>query len=54
VRDGVDGFHFPVGNAVSLTALLKHLLAHPDLLRVPAQQPVTRTTVADYQALYRA
>jgi glycosyltransferase involved in cell wall biosynthesis len=54
VRDGVDGFHFPVGNAVSLTARLKHVLAHPEALLVPSAESTKGAAVADYRALYGA
>jgi glycosyltransferase involved in cell wall biosynthesis len=33
VRDGVDGFHFPVGDAVGLAALLSRLAAAPKQLQ---------------------
>ncbi len=52
VRDGIDGFHFPVGNSVSLTALLKDLHAHPDKRPLPSEGAMAPVTVADYQALY--
>ncbi len=49
VRDGIDGLHFPVGNAVALASLLTKLAASPELLtgladsiRVPAT--VAQTT----------
>jgi glycosyltransferase involved in cell wall biosynthesis len=32
VQDGVDGFHFPVGNSVALAALLQGLARKPDTL----------------------
>jgi glycosyltransferase involved in cell wall biosynthesis len=32
VRDGVDGFHFPVGNSVALASLLLQLAAKPSKL----------------------
>jgi glycosyltransferase involved in cell wall biosynthesis len=33
VRDGVDGLHFPVGNAVALASLLLQLVEKPSRLK---------------------
>jgi glycosyltransferase involved in cell wall biosynthesis len=58
VRDGIDGFHFPVGNAVALVSLLIKLAATPDRLatlansiRIPATVNETTERHAD---LYRS
>jgi glycosyltransferase involved in cell wall biosynthesis len=58
VRDGLDGFHFPVGNAFALTSLLRRLTAQRELLsrvvetmRVP---PTMETTVEKHARLYEA
>jgi glycosyltransferase involved in cell wall biosynthesis len=58
VRDGLDGFHFPVGNAFALTSLLRRLTAQRDLLsrviatmRVP---PTAEATIEKHARLYEA
>ena len=58
VRNGIDGFHFPAGSAMALTALLRDLAADRDRLAdlaaaMPGQaQPPS--SVEDYMTLYRA
>ena len=56
VRDGVDGFHFSVGNATALAALLQDLaLDHAGLAKVrqkaTAASPIS-STVEDFLAVY--
>jgi glycosyltransferase involved in cell wall biosynthesis len=57
VRDGVDGWHFPVGSALSLAALLKRLAANRQMIfemstgmQLP---PTTERIVDDHVQLYR-
>jgi glycosyltransferase involved in cell wall biosynthesis len=57
VRDGLDGFHFPVGNATALARLIERLADAPDQLattrsrmRVP---PAPHVTVRQHVELYR-
>jgi glycosyltransferase involved in cell wall biosynthesis len=58
VRDGVDGFHFPVGNAMALSRLLRRLGDDRSILAgMTARmsgQPALETTIDDFMALYRA
>jgi len=56
VRDGRDGFHFPVGNAMALASLLRRIATDRDaltevsgLLRAP---PDPDTVAAQHRALY--
>ena len=59
VRDGIDGFHFPVGNAPALAALLGKLAAAPERLIAmrpalalpPPPELVTQQHVALYRRL---
>ena len=56
VRDGVDGFHVPAGNAMMLTSLLRRLSADRTALAAVASQmtglPPGPASLADYMALY--
>jgi len=56
VRDGLDGFHFPVGDAMALAALLTDLAADRDqLARVTATlrpAPDVETVAARHRAIY--
>nr|WP_294502799.1 glycosyltransferase family 4 protein [uncultured Rhodopila sp.] len=58
VRDGVDGFHFPLGNTVILAALLRTLADNRELLTELGARldgrPAISSTIEDYLALYRA
>jgi len=56
VRDGVDGFHFPVGNSVALATLLRRLASDRTILsrlteRLPGHAAL-HSTVEDYRRLY--
>jgi glycosyltransferase involved in cell wall biosynthesis len=57
VRDGVDGFHFPVGDAAALAQLLERLAGAPEeLARIRSRMrapPSSAATVAQHLALYR-
>ena len=58
VRDGIDGFHFPVGSAMALTGLLRQLAADRARLAglaaaLPGRAELV-STLDDYVALYRA
>jgi glycosyltransferase involved in cell wall biosynthesis len=58
VRDGVDGFHFPVGSAMALTGLLRQLATDRTRLtalaaRLPGHAELV-STLDDYVALYGA
>ncbi len=56
VRDGIDGFHVPAGNAMALTSLLRRLSTNRTSLMTMADQmtglPTGPASLADYQALY--
>jgi glycosyltransferase involved in cell wall biosynthesis len=56
VRDGVDGFHFPVGNSMALAALLTDLAADREKLTQLAttlnMPPTSETIVARHRVLY--
>jgi glycosyltransferase involved in cell wall biosynthesis len=57
VREGVDGFHFPAGNALALAALLKALALAPGTLeemsaRMNGRKPA-QSRVDDFVAIYR-
>jgi glycosyltransferase involved in cell wall biosynthesis len=58
VRDGVDGFHFPVGSPVALAALLRRFAADPaPLLRRAAEMqahPAPESALQAHLRLYRA
>jgi glycosyltransferase involved in cell wall biosynthesis len=58
VRNGVDGFHFPVGSAMALTGLLRQLADNrarlPELAARMTGAPALVSTLDDYLALYRA
>jgi glycosyltransferase involved in cell wall biosynthesis len=57
VRDGIDGFHFPVGSAVALTELLRQLSGkRAPLLRMAGQlsgQAAKVANLEDYVRVYR-
>lgn len=57
VRDGVDGFHFPVGSATALAALAQRLATSPDLLTRRAEEmqthPLPENTLEAHFRLYR-
>ncbi len=55
VRDGVDGLHFPVGNALALASLLRRLAADRSILAAVSGGMVARqpASVEDYLAVYR-
>jgi glycosyltransferase involved in cell wall biosynthesis len=58
VRDGIDGFHFPAGNALALARLLRQLAANRSALdqlveRLP-EAMVEEPKAADFMMLYRA
>jgi glycosyltransferase involved in cell wall biosynthesis len=56
VRDGIDGFHFPVGNSVALASLLLKIAERPGLLADFAgtiKSPATADEITDrYAQLY--
>lgn len=56
VRDGIDGFHFPVGNALALARLIERLAAEPEKLRSMregVQLPISPAeTARQHLALY--
>jgi len=56
VRDGLDGFHFPVGNSVALASLLLKLVKTPGKLTALAETmqmpPSVEETTARYTQLY--
>ena len=58
VRDGVDGFHFPVGNSLALARLLRRLAAtRPELEDLMAGMPATPAgapEIGDFMKLYCA
>lgn len=58
VRDGIDGFHFPVGNVIALTSLLVRLAKTPARLKAVSesmQVPVaSKEIVAQHVKLYSA
>jgi glycosyltransferase involved in cell wall biosynthesis len=58
VRDGIDGLHFPVGNAVALASLLMKLAASPERLAALAAStripPAVTESVNRYVDLYAA
>ena len=51
VRDGIDGLHFPVGNAAALADLLASLAA--DRAALPAPTADMRDAAADHLTLYK-
>jgi glycosyltransferase involved in cell wall biosynthesis len=57
VRDGIDGFHFPAGSALALTALLRRLAADrsrlADMTAGMTGVPALVSTLDDYLAQYR-
>ena len=57
VRNGVDGFHFATGNAMTLAALLRHLAGDRSKLAALATRmtgrPAVTADVEDYLSLYR-
>jgi glycosyltransferase involved in cell wall biosynthesis len=56
VRDGLDGFHFPVGNAIALSSLLLKLATGPSRLKEAAEtmQPPAEAEeiIARHERLY--
>lgn len=56
VRDGLDGFHFPVGDAMALAALLADLAADRDqlagVISTMRQAPDVETVAARHRAIY--
>jgi glycosyltransferase involved in cell wall biosynthesis len=58
VRDGIDGFHFPVGNSIALTSLLVRLAKAPARLKAITASmhvPVASTEIiAQHEQLYGA
>jgi glycosyltransferase involved in cell wall biosynthesis len=58
VRDGIDGFHFPVGNSIALSSLLLRLAKTPARLKAIAASmhvPVASTEIiAQHERLYEA
>jgi glycosyltransferase involved in cell wall biosynthesis len=58
VRDGIDGFHFPVGNSIALSSLLLRLAKAPGRLKAIADSmhvPVASTEIiAEHERLYGA
>jgi glycosyltransferase involved in cell wall biosynthesis len=57
VRDGIDGFHFPVGHSMGLAALLKRLADDRQMLSKISQTmqtpPTADATIEMHLALYR-
>jgi glycosyltransferase involved in cell wall biosynthesis len=58
VRDGLDGFHFPVGNSIALASLLVRLAEAPELLQGITETmrsvPASDDIVARHEHLYRS
>ena len=58
VRDGVDGYHFPAGNVMALTALLRRIVADRSALPALASrmvgEPASRAEIGGYLRLYDA
>ena len=56
VRDGVDGFHFPVGNAIALASLILQIATKPqklDAVRATMRSVASKDSVTDrYARLY--
>jgi len=57
VRNGVDGWHFPAGNALALASLLRNLAKDPERLnRVAAAMtgiPASQSGIEDFLRIYR-
>jgi glycosyltransferase involved in cell wall biosynthesis len=57
VREGIDGFHFPAGNAMALTALLRRLSEHrrplADLAARMTGKAVLEAGIEDFVDIYR-
>lgn len=57
VRHGIDGFHFPVGNAMALTNLLRDLAQNrrilTDLAAGMSGRPALEASLEDYIRVYR-
>jgi glycosyltransferase involved in cell wall biosynthesis len=57
VRDGIDGFHFPAGDVMALTDLLRGLSenrkALVDLAKSLSGRPAVAASIEDYVGLYR-
>jgi glycosyltransferase involved in cell wall biosynthesis len=47
VRDGIDGLHFPVGDALALARLIERLAADPEKLRAMREGMQTPPGPAD-------
>jgi glycosyltransferase involved in cell wall biosynthesis len=58
VRDGIDGMHFPAGNALALTSLLRGLAEDREALAALAAgmtgRPAAEAALEDYLGVYRA
>jgi hypothetical protein len=56
VRDGLDGFHFPVGNSVALASLLLQIATTPsrlDDIEKTMRSPASVAEITDcYSQLY--
>ena len=56
VRDGIDGFHFPVGNVMALTDLLRRFADDRSLLTNLSMgmtgEPAVSSELDDYVSLY--
>ncbi len=57
VRNGVDGWHFPAGNALALANLLRNLAKDPERLNRVATAmtgtPTSQSSVEDFLRVYR-
>ena len=57
VRDGIDGFHFPAGNALALARLIERLAAEPEKLQAMREgmqiPPRPAETAGQHLALYQ-
>jgi glycosyltransferase involved in cell wall biosynthesis len=57
IRDGIDGFHFPVGNSIALASLLRELATDRSILSDLVSQmsgvPVVQSSLAAFLDIYR-
>jgi glycosyltransferase involved in cell wall biosynthesis len=57
VRDGLDGFHFPVGNSIALASLLRELATDRTILSDLVSQmpgiPAVHSTLDAFLDIYR-
>jgi glycosyltransferase involved in cell wall biosynthesis len=57
VRDGIDGFHFPVGNSIALASLLRELATDRTILSELVSQmsglPAVQSSLDSFLELYR-